>query len=165
MPTTQEFNASDPKRNVAKVVLLAAIDPSGQPRILECQSDGTLKTTGSGGGGGSSTTNLNILRTNVQVEITNDNGTGAIIPVVNSTQAGVMSAQMLALLNSSPKAYVHSQSVSAQNWVVNHNLGYYPIVSLYSVSLKEFEGDVLHVSLNQFTVSLTGSFAGFARAV
>ena len=61
------------------------------------------------------------------------------------------------------QAFVFSQPTPAQEWVINHNLGFRPSVELLSVGGAEIEGDVLHVSENQTLVSFVMPVAGSAR--
>lgn len=57
--------------------------------------------------------------------------------------------------------YTHTQSTPATTWVINHNLGVRPNVSLLSVGGAEIVGDVLHPSVNQslaiFVIPVAGS--------
>lgn len=60
-------------------------------------------------------------------------------------------------------AYIHTQSSPSNQWVINHNLGYRPTVSLITTGGQEFEAEVLHISLNQAIVYLASALAGEAR--
>lgn len=59
--------------------------------------------------------------------------------------------------------YEHTQSSPSQTWIINHNLGAYPSVTLRTVGGVEFEGEVTHTSSNQAVVSLAIAMAGVAR--
>lgn len=59
-------------------------------------------------------------------------------------------------------AYTHTQSSASDAWVVNHNLGYRPAVSVLSVGGKEMLAGVVHTSTNQFVVSFDQPTAGLA---
>lgn len=50
-------------------------------------------------------------------------------------------------------------------WTVNHNLGYYPQVFLYTSGGFEFDGEVHHVSSNQFQALFNQPVAGTVKAV
>ena len=62
-------------------------------------------------------------------------------------------------------AFVHTQSVAATTWTINHNLGYRPSVELFTSSGEEFDADVLHTSVNQTLVYTNVATTGFARLV
>ena len=51
----------------------------------------------------------------------------------------------------------------SQVWVINHNLGYYPQVTVYSLAHVEVEADVINVSVNQVQVQFSQPFAGSAQ--
>lgn len=60
-------------------------------------------------------------------------------------------------------SYLHTQAVPSALWTVNHNLGFKPDVATYTSGGLEFVAEVLHISDNQFTVTLALPTAGFAR--
>lgn len=59
--------------------------------------------------------------------------------------------------------YVHHQTTPTTQWIINHNLGYYPHVSVLSVGLVEITADVQHVSVNQTQIQFSIPTAGLAR--
>lgn len=63
------------------------------------------------------------------------------------------------------EAYGHNQPSAAAEWIINHNLGYRPSVTLYSVGGAEIEGEVLHISNNQARAYFAVAIAGSARAI
>jgi len=58
-----------------------------------------------------------------------------------------------------------TQSTPASTWIINHNLGYRPVVELMSSGGMEMIGEVLHISVNQVQVSFNEAVDGFARLV
>ncbi len=58
-----------------------------------------------------------------------------------------------------------TQAAPATPWIINHNLGYNPVVQLFSVGGLEMEATVLHVSVNQVQVTFLIPTAGTARCV
>jgi hypothetical protein len=60
-------------------------------------------------------------------------------------------------------AHTHTQAVASTTWTINHNLGYYPTISLQTVGGVEFEAEITHTSVNQAVVSLVTATAGTAR--
>jgi hypothetical protein len=60
-------------------------------------------------------------------------------------------------------AYVHQQLTPATMWIINHNLGFYPDVTVLSTGLAEVDAEVVHISVNQVRVYFVTPFAGIAR--
>jgi hypothetical protein len=58
--------------------------------------------------------------------------------------------------------YTHTQNTSSNVWVVNHNLGKNPAVSIVDTGGNEVEGDVLYVNLNSLTLTFSAPFSGKA---
>lgn len=54
------------------------------------------------------------------------------------------------------------QAVASNVWVIPHNLGFVPQVTVTDSTGRVVEGDVVHNSVNQVTVSFTAPFAGTA---
>jgi hypothetical protein len=61
--------------------------------------------------------------------------------------------------------YIHNQTVAASVWTVNHNLGRKPLVSIRSPGGVEVDAEIIHPSLNQFTVHFAMPYAGTAEAL
>jgi len=61
--------------------------------------------------------------------------------------------------------FLFEQDDPSTTWTIAHNLGYKPVVSLYSVGSVEFEGQITHLSDNVLVVNLVSAMAGFARCV
>lgn len=53
----------------------------------------------------------------------------------------------------SDKTYVHTQSTLSRYWVVLHNLGKKPSVTITDLEDREVEADVIHISDKLLTVS------------
>ena len=68
-------------------------------------------------------------------------------------------------LNGAPggAAYIFTQSVEASEWIVNHNLGYYPATTILNSALSEVFADVTHFSVNQLRVNLGVPATGMVR--
>jgi hypothetical protein len=56
--------------------------------------------------------------------------------------------------------YTHTQSSASDTWIVNHNLGAIPGITIMSTGGLEINAGVMHVSNNQFIVTLSTPFAG-----
>jgi hypothetical protein len=63
------------------------------------------------------------------------------------------------------QAYGHNQASPSASWIINHNLGYRPSVTLYSTGGAEIEGEVVHTSNNQARVYFDTAVAGSARLI
>jgi len=58
--------------------------------------------------------------------------------------------------------YVHYQSTPSEKWLINHNLGKYPSVSIVNSAGSIVIGDVVILDENNVEVSFSGSFSGRA---
>ena len=57
--------------------------------------------------------------------------------------------------------YVHYQSTPSEKWLINHNLGKYPSVSIVNyIPGSVVVGDVVILDENNVEVSFSGSFSG-----
>ena len=61
--------------------------------------------------------------------------------------------------------YVHSQGTEALEWIVNHNLGYKPLVSVLVDGVTEADALVTHSSVNQVRIEFLLPRKGSARLV
>jgi hypothetical protein len=59
--------------------------------------------------------------------------------------------------------YLYNQVSVASTWTINHNLGYKPIVQLYTTGSYLMTGTVVHTSDSQTVATFTTPVAGFAR--
>lgn len=62
-------------------------------------------------------------------------------------------------------AFEHVQASASASWVINHNLGFRPAVSVLSPGGLEVEADVQHISANQAVISFVTPQSGSARFV
>lgn len=61
--------------------------------------------------------------------------------------------------------FEHVQDTPSAEWIINHNLGAEPIVTVLTVGGVEMEANVIHVSENQVRVYFASAQAGRARCV
>lgn len=59
-------------------------------------------------------------------------------------------------------AYTHVQNAVSNTWVVNHNLGYYPQVTVVESGGSLVEGVIAYNSNNQLTITFSVSISGYA---
>ena len=67
--------------------------------------------------------------------------------------------------SSSGVAYLHTQTSTSAAWVINHNLGLRPAVSIVDSGGSEIEADVMHTSVNQLVIRFAIPIAGLARLI
>ncbi len=60
--------------------------------------------------------------------------------------------------------YEHTQSTPATDWVVQHDLGFYPDITMRTTGGLVIEADVHHLSINHAQIRLNTPMAGTARA-
>lgn len=58
--------------------------------------------------------------------------------------------------------YTHTQGPAASVWVITHNLGKFPDITVFDSAGDECDGDVVHNSLSQVTVTFSAPFSGVA---
>lgn len=59
-------------------------------------------------------------------------------------------------------AYIHTQTILSNQWIVNHNLNKYPSVTVVNNSNIEVVGEVNYTSTNQVILTFSQSFTGKA---
>ena len=56
---------------------------------------------------------------------------------------------------------VYQQTTPSAMWTINHNLGYYPKVQVFSAGSVELMCDISHTSVNQVVINLNVAQSGF----
>lgn len=74
--------------------------------------------------------------------------------------AGVTQTDVQALIKNA--RYVHTQGVPSAAWIIRHNLGWYPSVTLIDMSQNVFYGNVSYIDTNTCEVTLAGETSGYA---
>lgn len=59
-------------------------------------------------------------------------------------------------------AYEHTQGAVSSSWVINHNLGFKPNVTIVDSAGTIYEGEITYTNSNSLTVSFSQSFSGKA---
>lgn len=93
-------------------------------------------------------------------------GRSGLVP--GPTEADVLAIRVLAAnggwINAPPSPnYTHLQPVPALVWSINHNLGFQPAIALLDPGSAEFDGEILHISVNQALAIHDVAQAGSAR--
>jgi hypothetical protein len=71
---------------------------------------------------------------------------------------GVQSDEIVALVS-----YRHTQNIALTTWNVNHNLNFYPNVTVYNTAGDQVEGVVNHTNETQLTITFSSAIAGKAH--
>lgn len=61
--------------------------------------------------------------------------------------------------------FIHNESPASDTWVITHNLGRRPSVSVYDTAGTEYEGCITHNSINQLTITFSAPFSGTAYLI
>lgn len=61
--------------------------------------------------------------------------------------------------------FTHSQSSPATEWIVNHNLGFKPVVEVIDTGGIPGLADIVHISINQLRIYFAAPLAGEARCI
>ena len=72
---------------------------------------------------------------------------------------GVIVAPVSAFLGAT---FTYVQTAASAFWIIQHNLGRYPAVSVVDSAGDEVEGSVIYVDSNQVTVAFSAPFSGNA---
>ena len=59
-------------------------------------------------------------------------------------------------------SYNHVQGVASSSWVINHNLGFYPNVTVQDSAGNIVEGEITYTTLDSITVTFSTAFSGEA---
>jgi len=59
-------------------------------------------------------------------------------------------------------SYIHTQGVASNTWVINHNLGFYPNLTVQDSAGTIYEGEIAYTTLDSLTVTFSSSFSGKA---
>ena len=59
-------------------------------------------------------------------------------------------------------SYIHTQGVSSSTWTVNHNLGFYPNLTVQDSAGTIYEGEINYTNLDSLTVTFSSAFSGKA---
>jgi len=65
-------------------------------------------------------------------------------------------------INQPNVAYTHTQGAASASWVITHNLGWNPNVTVQDSALTTVEGNVNYTNANSLTITFSGAFSGKA---
>lgn len=96
-----------------------------------------------------------------QLIVSNTTNLQSQIDAIDTSVGESLTADDVKLIIQSAR-YVHNQGVSASTWTINHNLGWYPSVTIVDQSKNVFYGDVNYINQNSLTVSFFAELSGTA---
>lgn len=64
------------------------------------------------------------------------------------------------LTNKVGESTEYTFSSPSDTWIINHNLGYVPVINITTIGGVEMDGDVHHVSTNQTIISFNAPVIG-----
>jgi len=59
-------------------------------------------------------------------------------------------------------AYIHTQGASSSTWTINHNLGFYPNLTVQDSAGTIYEGEISYTNSDSLTVTFSSAFSGTA---
>jgi hypothetical protein len=83
-------------------------------------------------------------------------GTGNLV-WENLPYTGIDSEELIPLVS-----YEHIQGVQSDEWSIEHNLGFYPSVTIFLSSGDTVEGLISHTNTNSLTVTFSAAISGTA---
>jgi len=72
--------------------------------------------------------------------------------------SGVQSGEVVDLVS-----YTHNQNSALAEWTVNHNLNFYPNVTIYDSAGSMVEGAVEHINQVSLKINFSGAISGKAH--
>lgn len=97
-----------------------------------------------------------VVENNVSVNVTE---TPVIVELGASGPQGPKGDPGLVLVDIS---YTHNQNVPSNTWTINHNLGFYPGITVVDSSGNVVEGSYTYQDMNTIIASFSGAFSGKA---
>ena len=87
-----------------------------------------------------------------------------IVITVTPTTPGPVTINEISVgaVNAPNIAYHHIQNTPSSSWVIAHNLGFYPNVTVVDSAGTVVEGNIAYTNANSVTLTFTGSFSGDA---
>ena len=116
---------------------------------------GTVGPIGPGGGaqGAQGTQGAGVSSQDVQNAIS-----GAALGSTDDLSEGITNLYF----KTSRVAYTHLQGSSSNTWVINHNLNFYPNVTVQDSAGTIYEGEISYTNLDSITVTFSSAFSGKA---
>lgn len=62
----------------------------------------------------------------------------------------------------STQTYRHDQGIASEQWIINHNLGRIPSVTISDSAGTEYEAEIIHIDSNSLIINFSAPFQGYA---
>lgn len=62
-------------------------------------------------------------------------------------------------------SFVFTQSTANTHWTINHNLGFFPAITLTDLGGNGIEGEIINTSVNLTNIYFTIAASGVARCI
>jgi hypothetical protein len=80
-----------------------------------------------------------------------------VVEITDGHGGGITAGQIVPLVS-----YRHNQNASSTTWTINHNLKFYPNVTVFDSAGSMVEGSVTHTSINVLTIEFSSAISGYA---
>jgi hypothetical protein len=119
---------------------------------------GTQGAIGPIGPGGGAQGTQGTQGAGVSVQQVQDAISGAALGSTDDLSEGISNLYF----KTSRVAYTHLQGSPSDTWVINHNLNFYPNVTVQDSAGTIYEGEIAYTNLVSLTVTFSSSFSGKA---
>lgn len=96
---------------------------------------------------------MTVIPVNGQIVVQVTPSSGPTVNVNEITVGGV---------NQPTVAYGHTQTVASTTWIISHNLGWYPNITVQDSSGATIEGDITYTSNRVLTLTFSEAITGKA---
>ncbi len=80
----------------------------------------------------------------------------------NSGSEGDFLSSLVGPTGPAGSSYTHTQSLPTNVWIITHNLGFYPNVSVFDSAGSQVLGEIDHLTNNALTITYAAGFSGVA---
>lgn len=127
--------------------------------VLITTPEGTLESSGVGGGGSGAQGTQGLIGTQgVQGPAGLQGISGAALDNTDDLAEGTTNKYFTI----GRVSYEHTQGVTSNSWVITHNLGFKPNVTVVDSAGNIVEGEIAYTNSNSLTVSFSSAFSGKA---
>ena len=127
--------------------------------VLITTPEGTLESSGVGGGGSGAQGTQGLIGTQgVQGPAGLQGISGASLDNTDDLAEGTTNKYFTI----GRVSYEHTQGVTSNSWVITHNLGFKPNVTVVDSAGNIVEGEIAYTNSNSLTVSFSSAFSGKA---
>ena len=132
--------------------------PQGVQGLAGTGSQGVQGTVGPIGPGGGAQGVQGTQGSGVSIQDVSNAIAGAALGSTDNLTEGITNLYF----KTSRVSYVHLQGSPSSTWVVNHNLNFYPNVTVQDSAGTIYEGEISYTNLDSITVTFSSAFSGKA---